>query len=133
MARYYKYLRSRFVALPLCLLTFLLFSCQEGGEAGDLHGMWRMNGSDRHYICFSGTLVTFRKGNGSDVFGKFQREGDSLFIQCYSVKGSVNDTLLIEEHFGMQPFSNIRLKVEALNSDQLLLQKGSRLWSFYPY
>jgi hypothetical protein len=33
----------------------------------------------------------------------------------------------------MQPFSNIRLKVEALNSDQLLLQKGSRLWNFYPY
>ena len=114
MARYYKYLRSCFVTLPLCLLISLLFSCQEGGEAGDLHGMWRMNGSDRHYICFSGTLVTFRKGNGSDVFGKFQREGDSLFIQCYSV-------------------SNIRLKVEALNSNQLLLQKGSRLWSFYPY
>ena len=33
----------------------------------------------------------------------------------------------------MRPFTNIRLKIEKLNDDDLVLSKDGRTWSFYKY
>jgi hypothetical protein len=33
----------------------------------------------------------------------------------------------------MRPFTNIRLKIEKLNSDDLVLSKDGRTWNFYKY
>ena len=126
MARFYK-------ILPLCLFTFLLLSCQEGREAGDLWGQWRQRGTDNRYICFSGSVMMFRDGQGAFVYGKFQHTGDSLFIQCSSIDSIASDTALVENEFGLKPFTNIRLKIEDLDEEDLILSQESKTWSYYKY
>lgn len=125
MAKFFK----AFSFLTMLFLT----SCQEGGEAGDLLGQWRMAGSDNEYISFSGSLTLFRNITKGEVYGSFQHVGDSLFIQCYSIDGAYNDTIIVEKDFGFSPFQNIRMKIEVLNSDALILSKGHRTWNFYKY
>ena len=126
MAKFYK-------ILPLYLFTFLLLSCQEGGEAGDLFGQWRLAGHDTQYISFSGSLTLLRSTDEAEVIGNFQHVGDSLFIQCYSIEALPLDTAVVEVTFGFKPIDNIRLRIEELNSDHLVLSKDGRIWSFYPY
>lgn len=75
----------------------------------------------------------FRDGKGSFVYGKFQHTGDSLFIKCSSIEGEPTDTTFIEESFGMKPFKDIRLKIENLDDDNLILSQGHQTWSFYKY
>ena len=128
MARYYKCILFTLVAFlfPLC-------SCQEGGDAGDLLGQWRLTGSDMKYISFSGSVAKIKSLNRGDVYGNFQHVGDSLFIQCYSVNGAASDTALIENDFGFRPFNNIRVRIEALSSDRLLLRQYHQTWDFEKY
>lgn len=128
MARFYKSLFA-----PLFLLSLLLTSCQEGGDAGDLLGQWRLSGSDTQYISFSGSIVWMKKLKENELYGNFQHVGDSLFIQCYSIKGIPEDTTLVEERFGFRPFNNIRLKIESLSSDRLQLRQNHQTWSFEKY
>lgn len=116
----------------ICSL-FSLTACQEGGEAGDLWGQWRMTGSDSEYLGFSGSVFVFRSLSKGDVYGNFQHTGDSLFMQCYSAKGLPSDTTMVEETFGFKPFDNIRVKIEALDGDILVLSKDSQTWNFYKY
>lgn len=128
MARFYKYL------LPLTSFLLLLTSCQEGREAGDLLGMWRLTGSDSNYISFAGSVTLFRDGKGAvEVFGNFQHKGDSLFIQCFSKKGERADTILVEDSFGFKPFNNIRLKIDRLGDDNLVLSNSNQRWNYYKY
>lgn len=114
---------------------FSLASCQEGGEAGDLWGQWRMTGSDSEYVSFSGSVSLFRNtsSGGGEVYGNFQHVGDSLFIQCHSIHGILSDTTMVEETFGFKPFENIRVKIETLDGDILVLSKDGRTWNFYKY
>ena len=139
MAKYFKHLIK--VVLPFYLFTILLFSCQEGGDAGELFGQWRLEDDDNQsaelnatrYISFSGTLTLFRFVKRGQVYGSFQHTGDSLFIQCYSINGEAKDTTMVENTFGMKPFDNIRMKIVTLDDDQLVLNKGSEYWRFYKY
>jgi hypothetical protein len=126
MARFFKY---------IFLLTFSIFllSCQEGGDAGDLLGQWRLSGSDTKYISFSGGITWIKNVGENELYGNFQHVGDSLFIQCYSINGIPQDTALVENTFGFRPFNNIRLKIETLSSDRLLLRKDNQTWSFDKY
>lgn len=126
MQKFYKY-------ILFFLFIFLSLSCQEGREAGDLFGQWRQKGTDDRYISFSGSVALFRDGHGGKVFGAFQHVGDSLFIQCHSIEGVAKDTTYIEKHFGMTPFTDIRLKIENLDDDNLILLKGTQTWSLYKY
>ena len=125
MAKYYKLL-----AVGCWLLAA---SCQEGGDAGDLWGQWRLEGHDDMYISFSGNITQFRKNNGQAVFAKFQHEGDSLFMQCSSINQEKSDTTFVENDFGMNPFTNIRLRIDALDSDHLTLSKGGKRWLLEKY
>ena len=113
--------------------SFFISSCQEGGDAGDLWGQWRLEGHDDIYISFSGNITQFRKNNGQAVFAKFQHEGDSLFMQCSSIYQEKSDTTFVEEEFGMNPFTNIRLRIDALDSDHLELSKGGKRWLLEKY
>ena len=131
MAKYYKQLTTYLLAFTISL--FLFISCQEGGEAGDLWGQWRMTGSDTQYISFSGSITLLQSTTEGEVFGNFQHQGDSLFIQCYSIEGIPSDTTLVEQSFGFKSFNNIRLKITKLTSDHLELSNGSQTWSFYQY
>ena len=88
--------------------------------------------SEAQYLSFSGNIAWF-KANSVEVFGNFQHQGDSLFIQCSSIEGSPIDTITVEQNFDMRPFTNIRLKIEKLNSDDLVLSKDGRTWNFYKY
>ncbi|MBO7047096.1 MAG: hypothetical protein J6W38_12260 [Prevotella sp.] len=117
--------------LLLCML--LLSSCQEGGEAGDLFVQWRLAGHDTQYISFSGSITLLRSTDETEVFGNFQHVGDSLFIQCYSIEALPLDTVVVEQTFGFSPFNNIRLRIENINSDRLVLSKDGRIWSFDKY
>lgn len=130
MAKYFKYL------LSLSLIHLLMLSassCQEGGEAGDLFGQWRMDNSDTHYISFSGSIVRIHDLHTSQVFGNFQHQGDSLFMQCYSINGDPADTVAVEQSFGFRPIDNIRLRINELSSDRLVLSKDGQTWSFSLY
>ena len=127
MANYYKFFL--FLTSSIILLT----SCQEGREAGDLWGQWRMDYSDSQYVCFSGSIVWIKDLNMGGVNGNFQHVGDSLFIQCYSEKAEKSDTTLVEDSFGFKPFNNIRVKIAALDNDQLVITKGSQTWSLHKY
>ena len=129
MERYYNGLFSCFILLASCFFA----SCQEGREAGDLFGEWRL--SESKYISFSGSITLFRcvennKMTG-EVFGNFQHVGDSLFIQCYSKNQDEEpDNIdMIENHYGFKPFNNIRVKIDAIDSDRLILSKDGKIWS----
>ena len=124
---------ARFFKTIILLFGILLASCQEGREAGDLLGQWRMTGSDTKYVSFSGSFVKFAILKGGEVYGNFQHVGDSLFIKCYSIEATPSDTLLVEGDYGLTPFDNIRLKIETLNGDELILSKDHRIISFYKY
>jgi len=127
-----KYFRTLTTSCWL-LAVGMFFSCQEGREAGDLLGQWRMTGSDTKYISFSGSITWIKNLNETEVYGNFQHQGDSLFIQCFSKKGEATDTILIENTFGFGPFTNIRLKIDKLDDENLILSKGNQRWSFYKY
>ena len=127
MARFYKLL------ILLTSSIFFLSSCQEGGEAGDLFGQWRLKGSDTHFISFSGSVALLRSIDEGVVFGNFQHIDDSLFIQCVSIDSSAIDTAFIENSFGFKPFDDIRLKINTLNDDDLVLSKDGKTWNFYKY
>lgn len=127
MAKYFKHI------LLLTSYFLLLSSCQEGSEAGDLFGQWRQTGSDTNYMSFSGSVALFRTSVEGRVYGNFQHKGDSLFIQCYSVEGLRSDTVIVEESFGFKPFNNIRVKIEALDNDHLILKNDQHSWTFNKY
>ena len=120
----------------MALLAFaavLFISCQEGGEAGSLFGQWRLMDAEGKYVSFSGSVCLFRKAGIREVYGQFQHSGDSLFIQCVSIRQDAGDTLLVETDFGFSPFTDIRLKIDRLDADNLVLSKDGREWSFYLY
>ena len=129
---------ARFFKSFIVCAVMLLVACQEGREAGDLLGQWRLKGSDTNYLSFSGSVALFRDITFSDlakgqIYGNFQHKGDSLFIQCYSVRETASDTAVVENNFGFKPFNNIRVKVAALEKDQLVLTKDSQTWTFEKY
>lgn len=130
MARFFKYFLFSLFAIHF---SILISSCQEGREAGDLLGQWRMDHTDSKYISFSGSIVWIKDLNIGGVNGNFQHVGDSLFIQCYSEKAEKTDTIIVEESHGFKPFNNIRVKIAALDNDQLVITKGSQTWSFHKY
>ncbi len=125
MARFFKYI--------IILSCFFLSACQEGGEAGDLLGQWRMIGTEDQYISFSGSVTWIQQLKKGEVYGNFQHVGDSLFIQCYSIEGEPIDTLIVENDFGFKPFRNVRLKIDMLSSDKLILTKEGKTWNFNKY
>jgi hypothetical protein len=128
MERYFKLLA---ICCWLLAVSSSFISCQEGHEAGDLFGQWRL--TESKYISFSGSIVAFRHITNfrpREVFGNFQHQGDSLFIQCSSIKKDKLDTLMVEDELGMKPFTNIRVKIDAVDSDRLILSKDGKLWSF---
>ena len=127
MAKYFKYLIS------LTSFLLLLTSCQEGGDAGDLFGQWRLDGSDSKYISFSGNVTWLQDLEVGEIYGTFQHLGDSLFMQCYSKKGEKSDTIVVEQSFGFTPINNIRLRIVTLDSDNLTLSKDGQTWKFYKY
>lgn len=127
MARFCKHI------LILTSFIFLLTSCQEGGEAGDLFGQWRLKDSDSKYICFSGSITVIREIHVGEIYGKFKHIGDSLFIEYVSVEGIPSDTAVVENNFGFKPFDNTRLKIDKLDSQDLVLSKDGQTWSFYKY
>lgn len=127
MAKFFKHL------ILLTSAIFLLPACQEGGEAGDLFGHWRMEGSDSKYISFSGSVTWLQDLDRGEIYGNFQHSGDSLFIQCYSKKGEKQDTLVAEQSFGFVPLNNIRLRIVTLDSDKLVLDRNGKTWNFYKY
>ncbi len=142
MARYFKFIvhSSQFIVLLLAFpLTLTFSSCQEGREAGDLLGQWRMADSDSKYISFSGSITEFRHVQDGAlkryVFGNFQHVADSLFIQCYSIneEWKTDDVEMIENTFEMKPFHNIRVKIEVLDNKHLILSKDGKMWNFYKY
>ena len=130
MARFFKRLLA--LASYLLLLTSSI-SCQEGGEAGDFFGQWRMKGTEGKYISFSGSTTWLKSMGEGDVFGNFQHVGDSLFIQCYSINATPGDTAIVEQAFGWKPINDIRLKSNVLDGDNLVVSKGGHTWSFYKY
>jgi len=136
MAKSYKIIRH--LTSYILLLTssiLLLTSCQEGSDAGDLLGQWRMNNTDNQYMSFSGGIVWIKTvpDKNFGVFGNFQHKGDSLFIQCFSKEELKSDTIMVEESFGFKPFNNIRVKIESLNGDVMVLSKDGQKWNFYKY
>ena len=124
---------ARYCKLLILALASCLSACQEGGEAGDLFGQWRLAGSDALYVSFSGSVTLFRAVGKGQAFGNFQHQGDSLFIQCHSIAGERRDTVMIEQSYGLRPFSDIRLKITSLDSEHLTLKKGGQTWKWRIY
>ena len=124
---------ERFFRRLALLAVACLSACQEGGDAGDLLGQWRMKGSDAEYVSFSGSVFLFRQIGVANVYGNFQHTGDSLFIQCVSVKGEKKDTVAVEEALGFRPFTDIRVRIETLDRETLVLSSGGRVWTFSKY
>ena len=130
MAKYFKYIA---ISYWLLAVGTLFTACQEGSDAGDLLGQWRLTEKTDLYVSFSGPITEFRKNNGEIVFAKFQHVGDSLFMQCSSIYKLKSDTIMVEEEIGMKPFTNIRVKIDALDADRLLLSKDGRHWTLEKY
>ena len=129
MAKYFKLLAISYWLLAIGSLT----ACQEGGDAGDLFGQWRLDGSDSKYISFSGAVTWLQDLEVGEIYGTFQHQGDSLFMQCYSKLGEKRDTVVVEQSFGFSPVNNIRLRIVTLDNDNLTLSKDGKTWKFYKY
>ena len=43
------------------------------------------------------------------------------------------DTAIVEQAFGWKPINDIRLKINVLDGDNLVVSKGGQTWSFYKY
>lgn len=115
------------------LAVGMLVSCQEGGEAGDLFGQWQQEGYGTRYVSFSGSVVWLKSTTDGSIFGNFQHRGDSLFLQFYSVEGLPADTTLVEDIFGFRSLNDIRLKIDCLDDDMLVLSQEGRDWRFRKY
>lgn len=122
MAKYFKLLAVSYWLLAIGSLT----ACQEGGDAGDLFGQWRLDGSDSKYISFSGAVTWLQDLEVGEIYGTFQHQGDSLFMQCYSKLGEKRDTVVVEQSFGFSPINNIRLRIVTLDNDNLTLSKDGK-------
>ena len=118
---------ARFYKLISLFAIILLISCEEGRDAGNL------SGSDTKYISFSGSITSIKDLFEGEVFGNFQHVGDSLFIQCYSKDKLLSDTIMIESSYGFKPFNNIRLKIESIDNENLVISKEGKIWSFFKY
>lgn len=127
MARFF---RNTFFAI---ITMVALVSCEEGREAGDLYGQWRLVGGDNIYVSFSGSLVIMRKTNYSEVYGNFQHVGDSLFMQYYPNNEEPLDTLTLEEELHFKPMNNVRTRITELSGKRLTLTRGSDTWCFEKY
>lgn len=110
-----------------------LAACEEGSEAGDLYGQWRLVGGDNVYVSFSGNLVIMRKTNVSEVYGNFQHVGDSLFMQYYTNKEEPLDTLTLEEELHFKPMNNVRTRITELSCEKLTLTSNDAVWYFEKY
>ena len=140
MARYFK----KAAVWMLCaafftLHSFLFTSCQEGGNAHGGYGSYNSGYYDytslfdEQYISFSGSIVQFHTVTpdnvmNSQIFGKFQHVGDSLFIQCYSINDSQHDIDVVENVFGFYPFNNIRVKIKFVGDNAIQLTDNSHEW-----
>ena len=40
---------------------------------------------------------------------------------------------MVEDEFGMKPFTNIRVKIDAVDSDRMLLSKDGQQWTLEKY
>lgn len=128
MARFCKHI------LLLTYSVILLASCQEGGDAGELLGQWRLaDGDGTKYVSFSGNFVRFMEVGHGEVYGNFTHTGDSIFIRCYSVGATPADTALVEQVFGMKPFADIRLKAVLPDDHTLLLSQDGHKWALRKY
>ena len=129
MAKFYRLLAVSCWLLAIGMLT----ACQEGREAGDLWGQWRLDGSDSKFISFSGSVTQLKNIGEGEVYGNFQHQGDSLFMQYYSKKGEKTDTVVVEQSFGFRPLNNVRVRIVTLDNDHLVLTKDNQTWSFCKY
>ena len=130
MAKFYRLLA---IGCWLSAIAGILTACQEGREAGDLWGQWQLDGSDSQFISFSGSVTQLKNIGEGEVYGNFQHQGDSLFMQYYSKKGEKTDTIVVEQSFGFRPFNNVRVRIATLDNDHLVLTKDNRTWSFCKY
>ena len=131
---------ARFFKLLVLGIGCLVSACQEGGEAGDLAGIWRMDGTDDKYLSFSGGVALFRVVNAErdamlvEMFGNFQHVGDSLFIQCCPPADKAETYIDgVENNFGFRPYNNIRLKIDVIDGDRLVVSKDGKRWGFEKY
>ena len=123
----------KYFRILLFLAIVCLSACQEGGEAGKLLGQWRLEDSDDKYVSFSGSVSLFRLTGKAEIYGNFKHVGDSLFVQCFSIEGYRNDTVIVEDMFGLKPFNDIRVKIETLDHETLVLSKDNKFWTFDKY
>jgi hypothetical protein len=54
-------------------------------------------------------------------------------MQCSSIYKEKADTLMVEDEFGMKPFINIRVRIDALDSERMLLSKDGQQWTLEKY
>lgn len=110
-----------------------LTACEEGSDAGELYGQWRLIGGENVYVSFSGSLVIMRKTSVAEVYGNFQHVGDSLFMQYYTYKEEPLDTLTMEEELHFRPMNNVRTRITELSGKRLTLTRGGETWNFEKY
>lgn len=127
MARFF---RNTFYAI---ITMVALTACEEGSDAGELYGQWRLVGGENVYVSFSGSLVIMRKTSVAEVYGNFQHVGDSLFMQYYTYKEEPLDTLTIEEELHFRPMNNVRTRITELSGKHLTLTRGGEIWNFEKY
>lgn len=131
MVAFYKRILLALVTLLSCA------ACQENGEIGDLFGQWQWqpetnvgDAQQQIYLSFQGKVALVKRVNADnhtyqDVFASYQHTGHELSFQFASIKGSYNDTLLIEQSLGFCPFADVRLDVVRLDAHELILEQAS--------
>ena len=87
-------------------------------------------GREGYYLLVNkeGEIISSPKG---EYDGK--KMDFSVSLKELAEKAEKKDTTLLEESFGFKPFNNIRVKIAALDNDQLVITKGSQTWSFHKY
>jgi len=145
MARFSKHF---ILFLSVYFFAYLMFSCQNGEDIGELYGQWKLdeatdiNGEsfvkDGMYLSFQSRVACVKQVNHithgyQDVFAAFRQEGDSLLFHFSSSSHSVDDTVMVCRTFRFEPFINTRLHIVKSSDRNLILEDHGTCWYFSKY
>ena len=134
------------LALMACLGTWILSACTHNdGDIGDLYGRWQLTEMrvadsiatpNDLFFSFQSSVIFVSVCNydlheAIDYAGNFIHSGDSLCIGMVP-RDSVGEGLrsFMSTRWGMADYDDVRLRIEALDRQQLLLSRSEDYWQF---
>lgn len=136
---------KKVITLILVLICFTFQACKKTDLNGKLDGMWQLMLVEKEgepgenkketqiYYAVQHHLISLYKINDSEYLGRFQHEGDSLFLHEFRLELTADNThLATEEELAVYGLSDVaeRFEVETLTNRKMVLKSRYSRLSF---